>query len=209
MSESEPIAPLARAVRPVERGDVPVLAEVLVAAFYDDPVTEYLFPSERSRKRRLERYFTFQLRRIEETGGEALATEDLSGVSLWMPPERRRPGAGAAIEQLLGAVLILGRQTGRAIALIDQLERVRPTEPHLYLAGIGVRPDAQRRGIGSALLRQMLERADREGLTVCLESSREENLAFYNRHGFSVTGEVGSMKGSSPRLWCMQRPPVS
>ncbi len=207
MSERGPDTSGRPGVRAVEAKDISRLTDVLVAAFYDDPVTIYLFPSERSRKRRLERYFRLQLKRIGSMGGLALTTDDLDGVSLWLLPKRREPSFAAAIGQLFGVASILGANTGRAVALSDQLYRIRPKEAHFYLAGIGVDPPRQRTGLGSLLLGPMLARADEEALPVYLESSREENISFYLRHRFEVTGEVGSRKGSSPRLWCMRRPP--
>lgn len=194
-------------VREMAPADIPRLAKVLVAAFLEDPVTLYLFPRPTSRPRRLERYFTFQLRRITQSGGEAWTTEDRSGVSLWLPPQRVTPKLGSALGQLFGALSILRFETGRALALIDQLERLRPKESHYYLAGIGVDPALQRKGVGSRLLQVVLDRVDQEQLAVYLESSKEENLSFYFRHGFTVTGEIGSTSGSTPHLWCMRRPP--
>ncbi len=195
-------------VRPVEKQDLAPLAAVLVDAFYEDPVTVYLFPSEASRRRRLARYFGFQLRRVGEVGGLIYTTDDLAGVSLWLPPKRRPPTLSSALGQLFGVLFILGAQTGRAVALADQLERVRPKEAHYYLAGIGVAPARQATGVGSLLLRPVLGQADEECVPVYLESSRQENIGFYRRHGFEVTGEVGRVRGGSPPLWCMRRQPV-
>jgi ribosomal protein S18 acetylase RimI-like enzyme len=207
MSTEDTLLPTWPDIRPMTPPDVPRLAQVLVAAFFEDPVTLYLFPRESSRRRRLERYFVFQLRRIAQSGGEAWTTGDLSGVSLWLPPRRQVPTFTVALGQLFGATFILGLETGRALALIDQLERLRPKEAHYYLAGIGVDPALQRKGVGSRLLQVVLDRVDEEQLPVYLESSKEENLSFYFRHGFEVTGEVGSNRGLSPRLWCMCRQP--
>jgi ribosomal protein S18 acetylase RimI-like enzyme len=77
--------------------------------------------------------------------------------------------------------------------------------PHCYLAILGVDPEAQRRGLGSRLLRPVLARCDRERVPAYLESSKEANIAFYERHGFAVTDEVALPRG--PRLWLMWRRP--
>ncbi|HEX2076897.1 MAG TPA: GNAT family N-acetyltransferase [Longimicrobium sp.] len=52
-------------------------------------------------------------------------------------------------------------------------------------------PAHQRRGIGSRLLRRMLDRADAEGVPVRLEVIRiNPAKSLYERHGFRVYGET-------------------
>jgi GNAT superfamily N-acetyltransferase len=82
-----------------------------------------------------------------------------------------------------------------------------PREPHYYLASLGVAPEAQGNGVGSRLLGPMLERCDREGVPAYLESSRDRNVPFYERHGFRVTDELRLPLGG-PTLWLMWREPA-
>jgi len=46
---------------------------------------------------------------------------------------------------------------------------------------------------------------DAEGLPAYLESSKESNVPFYERHGFAVTETFDLPDG--PRLWLMWRDP--
>jgi ribosomal protein S18 acetylase RimI-like enzyme len=100
---------------------------------------------------------------------------------------------------------IWGRKTPDVVRLLAAYERARPRQTHWYLGTLGTDPDRQGRGVGSALLRVVLDRLDHEGLPAYLESSKERNLAFYARHGFQVTGEITTRRG--PTLWLMWREP--
>jgi hypothetical protein len=51
----------------------------------------------------------------------------------------------------------------------------------------------------------VLERCDREGEPAYLESSKEQNIPFYSRHGFEVTGQLDLPDG--PSMWPMWREP--
>ena len=77
---------------------------------------------------------------------------------------------------------------------------------HWYVWLLGVDPPRQRQGVGSALLAAVCERADREHVPCYLDTTRERNLAFYRRHGFTVVYE-GDFPRNGPHLWTLVRPP--
>ena len=92
------------------------------------------------------------------------------------------------------------------LAGLDRMEARHPQDrPHWYLFILGTEPAAQGRGLGSALLAQVLARIDADGMPAYLESSNERNLALYGRHGFEITSEVTIPGG--PRIWPMWREP--
>jgi len=193
--------------RTITASDTAGLSRMLARAFFDDPISVYLFPSERSRIRRLERYFRFQIRTVFLPKGEGWATGDLASAAFWLPPRSsaRPPTLAEALAQV-PALFILGRGTSRAIELVRLLESNHPTRPHWYLATIGTEPDRQGQGLGSALLGEVLAKADADLLPSYLESSKEQNLAFYEGHGFVVRGKA-TLPGTAVRLWFMWREP--
>jgi predicted N-acetyltransferase YhbS len=62
------------------------------------------------------------------------------------------------------------------------------------------------KGYGQALMRSRLDRVDAEHAPAYLESSKPENVPYYQRFGFEVTGEIVIPDGG-PTLWPMWRPP--
>ena len=97
------------------------------------------------------------------------------------------------------------RQPVRPDQGLGQIERVHPRAPHWYLAVIGTDPPEQGKGVGAALLDPILERCDREATGAYLESSKPENVPWYERFGFTVTGQIDLPDG--PPLWSMWRDP--
>jgi ribosomal protein S18 acetylase RimI-like enzyme len=81
-------------------------------------------------------------------------------------------------------------------------------EPHWYLMIVGVDPALQGRGVGSALVKEGLARADQEDVPCFLETSNERNLAFYERFGFAVV-ETTTLGRGGPKAWGMRRNRVS
>jgi len=200
------VRPVQHAVRRVVPSDVPTLVEVLARAFDDDPVPQWLFRGDRRRRRGLRTFFTIQLRHMYLERGEVYTTGDLAGAAMWSPPGRQRPGWRDLMRlvPVMPYLTGLGRDTPEAARLLSAVDAARPREAHWYLATLGTDPDRQRSGVGSALLRAVLDNVDIEGLPAYLESSKETNLAFYGRHGFEVTGEIRTPRGG-PTLWLMWR----
>ena len=187
-------------VRTVTTADVPVLAGALARAFDDDPIALFAHPSPLTRPPRQAYWFTGRLRTLiaEEL---CFCDDERTGAALWAPADRwEMPNS-----ELLRVLRLANRRMPQVYAGFRRVDGVHPHEPHYYLAVLGVEPRGQRKGLGSKLLAPMLERCDREGVPAYLESSKEQNIAFYARHGFRVTGEVRMPRG--PTLWLMWREP--
>jgi GNAT superfamily N-acetyltransferase len=179
---------------------------MLVRAFDDDPVANFMFAGERRRQRGLRSFFSAQLRHQYLPHGHVYTTEDLSGAALWGPPGRKRSPALELLQLLPTAPFILSPHTINALKLMFTVEGLHPTEPHWYLFTLGTAPERQGQGVGSALLRSMLAHVDEVGEPAYLESSKERNVPLYSRFGFEVIDEVPSKAGSPP-IWRMWREP--
>ena len=91
---------------------------------------------------------------------------------------------------LLPMLPVLLPRIVRSTRAVREIERRHPVVPHYYLSVLGTDPDQQGGGIGSALLAPVLDRCDADGVAAYLESSKESNVAFYARHGFTVTERI-------------------
>jgi GNAT superfamily N-acetyltransferase len=196
--------PTVDGTRAATAADVELLTEVLVRAFTDDPVYEWIFPEQARRIVGSRRMFRILIRQIMRNG--AVLTDDACrGAALWRSPTARL----SPVEDAVFAVRmawILGRRVGEVGAGFAPLERNHPAEPHVYLPLLGTDPAHQGRGVGSALLAPALAWCDQQALPAYLESSKEGNIPFYRRHGFEVTEAITIKNG--PTVWPMLRKPL-
>jgi len=193
-------------VRPASEGDVERLAEVLARALRHDPFNCHLVPDEARRARRLSEGFAEQLRRVFLPRGTVLTTPDRAGAALWLGPGAQRLSLGEQLRLVPGMARLAGvRHLGAVMRTIAELDRRVPREPHWHLSLLGVSPERQGSGIGSALLRPILERCDREVTPAYLETANPANLRLYERHGFAVRERLDLRDG--PRVWTMLRIP--
>jgi hypothetical protein len=85
---------------------------------------------------------------------------------------------------------------GRALAASHAMESHYPKgKSYWYLHYVGVRPEHQGKGWGSAAIREGLTRARTEGLPVYLETAKETNVALYRKLGFKLIGKWNVAKG--------------
>ena len=184
-----------------EFGDQSRITAALVLAFSSDPANRWMYPSPES-------YLTNFPRFVMALGGRAFQCGmvhyigDVHAAALWLPPGVFPDEH--ALMSLFRCSLSEPYQDA-LLAIMEQMERYHPAEPHWYLPWIGVDPAMQRRGYGSALLEHGLVACDRDGTPAYLEASSPESIPLYQRHGFEVLGTI--QVGTSPPVTPMLRPP--
>lgn len=196
-------------VRPAHRSDIPALARTLGRAFHDDPVMTWMQPDAGRRAAALPGLFAALTRHhfLAAAGVEvAVSSGGVGAAALWDPPGHWRQSPREQLAMMPAAIRAFrGRlRVGRAVT--DEMKAAHPEEPHWYLAVIGSDPAVRGGGFGAALMRSRLDRCDAEAAPAYLESSSIDNVPYYQRFGFEVTGEIVIPDGG-PTLWCMWRAP--
>ncbi len=210
MSVEDPARPVRPAidgsdVRKLTTADIPRVAVALARAFEDDPIWEFIYPAEEDRVARYGKVFEYFLHRIWLPEEECHGLAGLQGAALWMPPGRWHVGILDQLRMLPRMIAMNGRSFPRTASVLRLMEKKHPTDrEHYYLAVLGVEPGLQGRGFGAALIQPVLSRCDRDGTPAYLESSKESNIAFYERHGFRVLEELPLSK-TGPSIWPMWR----
>jgi ribosomal protein S18 acetylase RimI-like enzyme len=191
----------------LEREQLGEASDVLARAFHDDPAWVWLIPDPDRRARLLPWLFRVG---FDVTAADVWSTAGtVLGAARWLPPGRPAMRVGPTLRALVSTPLHLGAATGAFLAYgraVEQLRAEVARGPHWYLAGIGVDPSAQGRGVGSALLQPGVAAAAGEGLPAVLLTNNEANLPFYEGHGFQVVRTARTPQ-NGPDAWAMVRAP--
>ena len=189
-------------------GDADRVGSALADAFTDDPVIGWLIPFDvANRERRLTTFFTSMSRSYLRRNKNVYLAGDGQGGALWSAPGSWTLPMSEIARESAPAFRAFGGNLLRALRTQLEVESEHPKEPkHWYLGYLGVRCDSQGQGIGSLMLREVLEQADAAGVPAYLESSNEKNLSLYERHGFAVTKSYSAL-GRGPTIWRMWRDP--
>jgi GNAT superfamily N-acetyltransferase len=184
------------------------VARLLARAFADDPVLTHLFPlSIPQRAGRLRLFFRLEAARSRRRGG-AWTTDDRAAAAVWFPPGRWASTRWEDLAQAPGAMAAFGRRTmpaTRARSVMETQHRALPH--HWYLLYLGVDPSRQGQGLGSAMLRPVLQECDRTGTPAYLEATCDRNRALYARRGF-VERHAVPLPDAGPMTFPMWREPA-
>jgi GNAT superfamily N-acetyltransferase len=193
-----------RTIRSAGTADLDRVAATVAAAFFDDPVTRWLLPDDTRRQQLAGPLFRLYVEPYLRHG-ETYLTSDGAGAAVWLPPgaelftTEQDAHFGQQLEQLVGDDIVRFGQLAEVFA------EYHPTEPLWYCQFLATVPAFQSQGIGASLLREVLQRADREGVPAYHEATTLRNRALYERHGYVDQGEFRLPDG--PPLWRMWREP--
>ncbi len=140
------------------------------------------------------------------TGGGLLVVPGSSGpapagVAAWVPAAGHGGGLGQVLRS--GSWLLLPLLGPRALARVVRDARrtdrlvagyLRPDDAYLWV--VGVRPEAQGRGLGGVLVRGVLADARRAGLArVVLVTHQADNVPLYRALGFDLVDDTARSRG--------------
>jgi len=188
---------------PATRSDLPAISLTLAKAFHDDPVMALLFGGTIPRDKAT-RFFS-TMGNIQLEHGHVYRTPGTEAASVWAPPGEWKVPNSKIVKYAPALLRVFGYRLFGNLGILTTMEKNHPHEPHYYLEFIGTDPAAQGKGFGSALMQPMIDRCDAEGVGAYLESSKESNVAFYSRFGFTVTKTL-THKHDTP-MWLMWRDP--
>lgn len=177
--------------------DIDGIVDTITSAFLDDPLWAPEFPDPERRTAQSSAFWRLNVASALRYPW-TLVTENLESVAVWIPPE----GTEFTDEESEGLEVFLVETVGRAgadsiLAIFDQFDAARPTEPHFYLSLFATHGRHRGRGLGMGLLRDNLARIDALGAPAYLESSNPANNARYGSVGFQPVGEFVSASGQA------------
>ncbi|MBE1579257.1 GNAT family N-acetyltransferase [Amycolatopsis roodepoortensis] len=186
-------------IRAAEESEMDTVIDVLSEAFHEDPVSMWVFPGDERRAVALPIFHRAVVQGMLAAGGHVDVTGDLSGAAVWAP------GGDEDIDDEAFAGLT-GEEIGRLMMVFELMTEHAPVGEYHHAQFIGVRKNAQRRGIGARLLKYGL---DRNGpVPAYLEASSAESAKLYRRLGFRDHGPAFAVEGGPPMLPMWREPSI-
>ncbi len=190
------------AVRVATHDDLDQVTDILTDAFTADPAVASIVGDVARRRLGLDGFFRAGLESLWLRHRCVLMTDDASGAAIWMPPDGQQPSEEELDQVMASWQTAWGEDFDALLQFMGAMEAGHPHEPHYYLLAIGTRPALQSRGIGSSLLKAMLDRCDAEHVPAYLEATTERSRDLYQRHGFATLAPLPLPGGHTMyRMW--------
>ncbi|KAI9788655.1 MAG: hypothetical protein M1835_002160 [Candelina submexicana] len=202
-------------VTPLTEADIPGAIDTIQQAFADDPYNRWIF-NDRTKFSLARNRVSLSIRCRWGIRNALfyVAKDPLSptpskvlGTALWLPP--RPLDAPQTWDSYFQSWLLYIRQVGMNLyhgrgglnvkryynwkrqQAVLQKELWTDPRGYYFCNIVTVLPEAQGKGVGKLLFREITARADREGMKCYLESSKEEpNIKIYERMGFQFCKEL-------------------
>jgi ribosomal protein S18 acetylase RimI-like enzyme len=196
----------------VQKGDIARVGKVLADAFQHDPLWNKIYEGESDIEKRFRAHFEVPVGDCLKYGEVYAPSEDLEGVVAWVPGKYAdmtawriiRSGAvGAAMRMGLNALKKMGPVFKRVTE--DRYEHMAGNT-YLYLLVVGVATKLQGKGFGRKLIGAAIEKSEREGLQLYLDTETEENVKMYEHFGFRLLKRITLPIVELP-MWEMVRKP--
>lgn len=184
-------------------------SQVLSAAFFDYPMFTFYFPDPKKRSRNLGWYLGNVLN-CALRYGDVYTTPEISGVAFTLPPGHTQMTLWEYIQNgFVRTPLVLGFhnyiRSMECESFVQKTHQMLTSDqPHYYLWGIAVDPFYKGKGIGTALMKSVISKADADKKPIYLETHDEKNVIYYQNMGFELIHTDSIPKYELP-IWCMLR----
>jgi GNAT superfamily N-acetyltransferase len=195
--------------RGMTAGDLGPMVEVMVRAFFDDPIFGWVLPDEQQRTEKL-RWLGERWLRARMTD-EILVTDPAAALLVGVDPAGHAdvPFWTQVKLGILAMPFVFGAAAFRRFLAVEADVKKRHAEeltgPQFVIDILCVDPPLQGRGLGTGLAGTFLARVDRERLPCYLITHKARNVPFYQRLGFEVIRET-RVPPSDVVGWSMRRP---
>jgi hypothetical protein len=165
------------------------IVEILTGSFNDNKSVNYIIKQDKKRSQRIRRLMEYSFE-VCYLFGDVFITDDNKGCALILLPDKKRTNFKSILLDLKLIITAAGlANLKKAMSRETKIKKLHPKELMYYLWFIGVDKKEQNKGIGTALLKEVIHYGISINRTVYLETSTTKNIPWYQKFGFKIYNE--------------------
>jgi GNAT superfamily N-acetyltransferase len=163
-----------------------IVVDLLTLSFMDNQSVNYIIRQDERKTKRIRALMDYSYEVCKEFG-EVWLSDDEKACALVLYPQSKRTTITSIWLDLKLIFQAIGlNNIQKALHRESKIKKQQPQINMMYIWFIGVDPQHQHLGIGSSILKEVLEKAENENLPTYLETSTLKNLPWYERYGFEI-----------------------
>lgn len=167
-----------------------LITDLLSRSFESNISVNFLVKQDSQRQARIKFLMEYAFEICMMTG-EVLLSEDHNACALIQYPDNKKTSLKSIWLNLQLAFKSIGlSRLGKIINRENVLKKNAPPARALYLWFVGVEPSVQGKGLGSAFVREIIQKSIEMQRPIYLETSMEHNVPFYQKLGFEKYDEI-------------------
>lgn len=184
-----------------EYNDKNLVIDILTKSFDNNKSVNYIIKQDKYRVRRIRKLMEYSFD-VCYLFGEVFLSDDKKSCALILLPDKKRTTLKLILLDMKLIFFCMGMSNiKKALKRESMIKKMHPDKMMYYLWFIGVEPSEQNKGIGSTLLRQVIQESITMGRPIYLETSTNKNIPWYEKFGFTVYGKLDF----DYSLYCLKR----
>lgn len=164
--------------------------DILAESFDDNKSVNYIIKQDKKRNQRIRKLMAYCFD-ICYLYGEVFLTDDKSGCALILLPDKKKYNLKSIWLDIKLIVSCIGiSNIKKAMKRESKIKELQPKKLMYYLWFIGIDSDKQKKGTGSALIKELIDEANSKQRPVYLETSTLKNIPWYEKFGFTIYDEL-------------------
>ena len=166
------------------------IVEILAESFNDNKSVNYIIKQDKKRSQRIRKLMEYSFE-VCYIFGDVFLTDDKKGCALILLPDKKRTNFKSILLDVKLIITCTGlANLGKAMSRETKIKKLHPKELMYYLWFIGVDKKEQNKGIGTALLKEVINQGISMNRSVYLETSTMKNIPWYEKFGFKIYNEL-------------------
>ncbi len=173
-----------------EYSDKNRVVDILTRSFDNNKSVNYIIKQDKKRVQRIKNLMDYSFE-VCHMFGDVFLSDDKKACALIVLPDKKKTNLKSILLDLKLIVSCIGMSNiKKAMDRESRIKKLHPEEAMYYLWFIGVDPNAQNKGIGSALLNKVINEGAKKNRSTYLETSTLRNIPWYEKFGFKIYNEL-------------------
>src|SRR5665647_1111226 len=164
--------------------------DILAESFNDNKSVNYIIKQDKKRSQRIRKLMEYSFE-VCYLFGDVFLSDDKKGCALILLPDKKRTNFKSILLDVKLIITCTGlANLAKAITRESKIKELQPKKLMYYLWFIGVDKKEQNKGIGTALLKEVINQSISMNRSVYLETSTMKNIPWYEKFGFKIYNEL-------------------